>query len=93
MTQEADEAITRCSCGHAMAVAGQTEFREKVEEVVHVVERIKHFDREGSEFWTEIKVPDIVIKEVPRWRIEYHCPICGERSEAVNDHRASELAQ
>ena len=92
MTQEAGEAITRCSRGHAMAIAGQTEFREKVEEVVHVVERIKHFDRVGSEFWTEMKVPDIVVKEVRRWRIEYRCPVCDEQREAVSDHRASGLA-
>jgi hypothetical protein len=90
MMQEAAEAITQCSRGHLMAIAGQTEVREKVEEVVHVVERIKHFDREGSEFWTEMKVPDIVVKEVSRWRIEYRCPVCGERRQALSDHHAGE---
>jgi hypothetical protein len=92
MTQESGEAITRCSRGHAMVVAAKTEFRENVEEVVHVIERIKHFDREGSEFWTEMKVPDLVMREVVRWRLEYHCSTCGERRETVSDRRPSEPA-
>ena len=50
----------------------------KVEEVVYVKERIKHFNREGSEYWDEISVPDLVVKEVEVDRVEYLCPQCSE---------------
>ncbi len=49
-----------------------------VEEIVYVKERIKHFNREGSEYWDEISIPDLVEKQVEIDRIEYLCPHCSE---------------
>jgi|TARA_B100001964_G_scaffold241184_1_gene312905 hypothetical protein len=51
---------------------------ERVEEVVYTKQKIKHFDRNGSEFWQETNVPDLVEKEVKLDSVVYVCAICGE---------------
>jgi hypothetical protein len=61
-----------------MNEVSRTRIRKTVEEVVYVKERIKHFDREGSEYWAEVKVPDVVEKELDVIRIAYSCIECGE---------------
>jgi ribosomal protein L24 len=49
-----------------------------VEEVVYVKEKIKHFDREGSEYWAETNIPDIIEKKVNIVRVTYFCEQCNE---------------
>jgi hypothetical protein len=61
-----------------MNETGRNRIRITVEEVVYRKERIKHFDREGCEFWAEVDVPDLVEKEVDAERIDYVCPTCNE---------------
>ena len=67
-----------CSKGHPAREVSSKRVREAVEDVVYKKERIKHFDREGSEFWTEIEVPDIVVRELDIEVVEYRCDECGE---------------
>jgi len=52
--------------------------QETIEDVIYQKERVKHFDREGSEFWAEIKVPVIAEREVTVEIIEFRCAFCGE---------------
>jgi uncharacterized UBP type Zn finger protein len=61
-----------------MKQAGVTRTCRTVEEVVYVKERIKHFNREGSEYWAEVSVPDIVESTQDINRIEYFCGQCDE---------------
>ena len=68
----------KCSNGHEMEQVRRVRTRKTVEEVVYVKERIKHFNREGSEYWAEVEVPDIVEKEVELDSVEYKCKECGE---------------
>jgi hypothetical protein len=70
--------MIRCSKGHAARETSRKRVKEAVEDVVYKKERIKHFDREGSEFWTEIEVPDIVVRELDVEVVEYRCDQCGE---------------
>lgn len=67
-----------CSNGHEMTETGRVRSSVKIEEIVYKKERIKHFDREGSEYWAEIEVPDLVEKEVDVDRINYTCHECTE---------------
>ncbi|MFQ5511460.1 MAG: hypothetical protein ACE5EO_06380 [Candidatus Krumholzibacteriia bacterium] len=79
-----------CSNGHEMKQVGLTRTSRTVEEVVYVKERIKHFNREGSEYWAEVNVPDIVEKTQEMNRIEYSCDECGES--AVVEEEAAKKA-
>lgn len=52
--------------------------RETVEDAVYVEQKIKHFNREGSEFWKVVKVPEFVKREVESDLVEYVCEACNE---------------
>ena len=67
-----------CSHGHPAAVVSRRFEEETIEEVVYQKERIKHFDREGSEFWAEIEVPNIIEHSAEVEVISYRCDTCGE---------------
>ncbi len=67
-----------CSQGHEMEETGRSRETTTIEEVVYVKERIKHFNREGSEYWADMKIPDLVEKEVEIEHIQYCCPQCNE---------------
>ena len=71
--------MDRCSNGHPLTEVSRNTLRETVEEVVYSKQKIKHFDRHGSEFWDEIEVPDIVEREVEVIEIAYRCAECGEQ--------------
>ncbi len=68
-----------CSYGHEMKETGRTRGKTTIEEVVYKKERIKHFNREGSEYWAEVNIPDLVEKEVEVDRIDYLCDQCNEK--------------
>jgi len=70
--------MVACSKGHDAKEVSRRSVQEHVEDVVYQKERIKHFDREGSEFWAEIDVPTIVEREVAIEIIEFRCDVCGE---------------
>ena len=53
--------------------------RERVEDVVYTKQKIKHFNREGSEFWKEVEMPDFVECEVEVDLVEYVCEGCQKR--------------
>lgn len=67
-----------CSNGHDMQERSRTRSKETVEEVVYTKQKIKHFNREGSEFWAETSIPDLVEKTVEFDNIEYECVACNE---------------
>lgn len=67
-----------CSKGHPTKIVSQLTVHETTEDVVYQKERIKHFDREGSEFWTEINVPSIIERTREVDVVEYLCETCGE---------------
>lgn len=67
-----------CSNGHEMREESRTRHRETVEEVVYTVQKIKHFDRHGSEFWAETNIPDLVEKVVEYDQVQFLCDACGE---------------
>lgn len=67
-----------CSQSHEMTEKGRSRETKTVEEIVYVKERIKHFNREGSEYWAEIDVPDLVEKQVEVERVNFVCAQCGE---------------
>lgn len=67
-----------CSHGHEMKETGRSREKAMVEVVVYVKERIKHFNREGSEYWADVNIPDLVEKEVDIDRITYFCAQCNE---------------
>ena len=77
-----------CSNGHPVREVSRTRSTSIVENVIYRKERIKHFNREGSEFWTEIKIPDIEEKRVEMERIEYHCDECGENKTLEEEVKA-----
>lgn len=68
-----------CACGEPALGRrlGERSVSETVEEVVYVKQRIKHFNREGSEYWDEVSVPDLVEREVTRRYTEWQCEHCG----------------
>lgn len=68
-----------CSHGHEMKEAKRSRVTATVEEVVYVQERIKHFDRNGSEYWAEMKIPDLIEKQVEVDRVIYTCEACNEQ--------------
>jgi hypothetical protein len=70
--------MVTCSTGHEAHEVSRRSVQETIEDVAYQKERIKHFDREGSEFWAEIDVPIIVEREVVVEIIEFRCDICGE---------------
>ena len=67
-----------CSNGHSMSEVSRKRISETIEEVVYNKQKIKHFDRNGSEYWAEVSVPDIHEKQVEVDRIEYRCDQCNE---------------
>lgn len=70
-----------CWCGEGAALqqCGLRDITETIEEVVYVKQRIKHFNREGSEYWDDVSVPDLVEREVTRQFAEWRCSKCGEK--------------
>lgn len=68
----------RCSHDHEMDEVERSRDTTTIEEVVYAKERIKHFDRNGSEYWAEVSVPELVEKQVEVERIRYLCPECNE---------------
>ena len=70
--------MVSCSNGHSMQESGRKRFKDTLEEVVYVKQKIKHFDRNGSEYWAEIDIPDVLEREAEVDRIEYHCEQCNE---------------
>jgi uncharacterized UBP type Zn finger protein len=61
-----------------MKETGRSRETITIEEVVYKKERIKHFNREGSEYWAEVDIPDLVEKQVEVDRIHYVCDTCNE---------------
>ena len=53
--------------------------KEIIEDVVYTKQKIKHFDRNGSEYWAETNIPDLVEKTVEFDKVEYICEPCDER--------------
>ncbi len=50
---------------------------EIVEDVIYVEQKIKKFDREGSERIELAKMPEFVEREVEFFRVTYRCDACG----------------
>lgn len=79
-----------CSKGEPMREVSRRRISETTEEVVYVRQRIKHFTREGSEFWAEVDIPDLIEKTVEVDIVEYRCDNCQEtatvRVEAGKEH-------
>jgi hypothetical protein len=67
-----------CSKGHEMTEISRKTISETSEDVVYRRERIKHFDREGSEFWTEIDVPDLIERKFEIDLVVLQCSTCAE---------------
>ena len=63
--------MVRCSKGHEAHEVSRCIVRETIEDILYQKERIKHFDREGSEFWAEVSVPTIVEREVETEVLEF----------------------
>jgi len=70
------ETCARCGASQ-LSERGRRHAREHLEEVVYVKQRIKHFDREGSEYWTEMEIPDLVETDVEVDELELACGACG----------------
>lgn len=77
-----------CSHDHEMKEIGRSRETATVEEVVYVKERIKHFNREGSEYWADVNIPDLVEKQVEIDRIKFFCEECNE--EKIVDEQISQ---
>jgi hypothetical protein len=79
----------QCSCGQPMREVAQTRERISEEVVVYRPQRIKHFDREGSEYWAEVKMPDIELRDCNYAVVDWRCDACGasqrERSRLVDN--------
>lgn len=67
-----------CSQSHEMQETSRSRETTTVEEVIYVKERIKHFNREGSEYWADVNIPDLIEKQVEVNRITYFCSQCNE---------------
>ena len=70
----------QCSNGHEACEArevSRTRVRDTVEDVRYVKQMVKHFNREGSEFYKEMAMPEFVEREVEFDRVEYRCDQCG----------------
>lgn len=67
----------RCEAGSELEILRDVEVTEVIEEVVYRKERIKHFNREGSEYWDEVSVPTLEERVVTRTRPLVRCAACG----------------
>jgi hypothetical protein len=68
---------TACPQGHPLREVARLPREETVEEVVHVRRRVKQFNREGSEHWTEMEVPEFIERIVRFVEVSYRCDTCG----------------
>lgn len=86
--------LTECWCGEHAPIEerDRRQVVESVEEVVYVKQRIKHFDREGSEFWAEVDIPDIIERQVEKTRITYACLRCGKTTEIDDESGSDRIA-
>lgn len=70
------EACVRCGAAD-LSEQQRRRTTARLERVVYVKQRIKHFNREGSEYWTEMEVPDLVEAEVAVDELALECSRCG----------------
>jgi len=75
----------QCENGHEMREVAQRTLTEIEEEVVYRKQKIKHFNREGSEYWAEVEVPDLVEKKVSYAIVDYRCDQCGAAASIRRD--------
>ncbi|TVR99176.1 MAG: hypothetical protein EA406_04200 [Rhodospirillales bacterium] len=65
-------------CGHPeLTERSRQRLHQRIEQVVYIKQRIKHFNREGSEFWTDMEIPDLVETDVEVDEFEVACGACG----------------
>jgi len=81
-----------CSNGHPLREVSRQRENRVVEKVVYKTERIKHFNREGSEFWGEVKVPDIEEQEVEMECISYVCDQCNESTVVEEEVQSPDIS-
>jgi len=70
-----------CTCGGTLLERSRETRTEVRESVIYNKQKIKHFDREGSEFWTEISVPDLVEETSYLNVLTLICSDCGTLTE------------
>jgi hypothetical protein len=61
---------------------------EVIEEVIYVEQKIKKFDREGSETIELAKMPEFVEREIEYHMVTFGCDACGHRSVIRDEYAA-----
>jgi uncharacterized UBP type Zn finger protein len=77
-----------CPQGHPLREVARKRIRETVEDVVYVIQKIKKFNREGSENMETVKVPEFVEREFEMDVVEYVCDQCGTTQTVREEVRA-----
>jgi hypothetical protein len=68
---------THCPKGHLLREVSRDRVLETVEDVVYKIQKIKKFNREGSENMETIKVPEFIERQVEVELVRYACDQCG----------------
>ena len=61
---------------------------EVIEEVIYVEQKIKKFDREGSETIELARMPEFVEREIEYHAVTFGCDACGHR-EVIREDRVA----
>jgi hypothetical protein len=69
--------MAECPQGHPLRETSRRRVRELVEDVIYKIQRIKKFNREGSETMETVKIPEFVEHEVDVEIVDYACDECG----------------
>lgn len=67
-----------CQSDDRVSEVSRRRVRETIEDVVYVEQKIKKFNREGSENMETIRVPEFEERTVDVDLVEYRCESCGQ---------------
>jgi hypothetical protein len=67
----------KCDSSDQVSEVSRQQVRETIEDVIYVEQKIKKFNREGSENMETIRIPEFEEREVCVDLVEYQCAGCG----------------
>jgi hypothetical protein len=69
--------VRNCPAGHPLREVSRERILETTEEVVYKIQKIKKFNREGSENMETVRIPEFIERQVEVELIRYACDQCG----------------
>ncbi len=77
-----------CQSDQNVHEISRRQVRETVEDVIYVEQKIKKFNREGSESMETVRIPEFQERDVSVDLVEYQCQTCGG-SQAARENEIS----